>query len=71
MKTKTIYKNARERVICIEDHNEKSFVLLDHNGKFIRELPNDFKPVDYIKREKMLSAVAAGMISGFAQSFMF
>lgn len=56
MKTKTVYKSPHRRVICIESSAGKSFVLLDQRGRFIREMPADFSPVEYIKQQKKLSA---------------
>lgn len=60
MKTQTVYKSNRERVICItEKDGKKQFILLDRSGRFVKELPESFSPVAYIKKKKKAGVVAA------------
>lgn len=58
--TQTVYKNAKERVICLSDKSgKKQYVLLDAHGRFVKELPSDFKAVDYVRQKRKLTVVAA------------
>ena len=60
MKTQTVYKSSRESVICItEKDGQKQYVLLDRSGRFVKELPENFSPVEYIKKKKKRAVVAA------------
>lgn len=53
MNMTTVYRTKEERVVRISNKRTGThFVLLDADGRFIKEMPSDFCPVEYIKKRK-------------------